>query len=204
MPNWNMISREWERSIKDILSEIPEDYLSPAEQQVLTTGLVLPMSQVERKFAADALHNLALIAEPDHVDFLTDVGAIHLICMGADDGFLLPASEIAPLEVYTPSIYESLLDGADATSISRYLMTSYSDEALGMIPREVLESAVALSSVAGSKVYAATKVESSNDYLRISIHGESIRYASFEEFLVTEIDLMLEALRSSAEERITP
>lgn len=202
MQNWSRFAEQWEEVIRSSLSGVPDDFISDAEQLVLRDGIALPNSRVEPVRAQALLMASGLQPDTDYVDFLARVGGINLIAMGADDGILLGAADVIPLRVRTPSMYAALLDGVQSTSIGLYLASEYATDPIGLLPREILESAAAISTSAGSKMYAAAPLGKGNDYLRISIHGDSIRYSSFEEFIVTERDLMIESLRESIEERL--
>lgn len=202
MQNWSRFAEQWEEVIRSSLSGVPDDFISDAEQLVLRDGIALPNSRVEPVRAQTLLMASGLQPDTDYVDFLARVGGINLIAMGADDGILFGAADVGPLRVRAPSMYAALLDGAQSTSMDMYLACEYVVDPVGLLPLKVVESAVAISTSAGAKMYAVAPLGDGNDYLRISIHGDSIRYSSFEEFIVTERDLMIESLRDSIEERL--
>lgn len=83
-----------------------------------------------------------------------------------------------------------------------YMDAGFVSDPLLLIPSDISLKCVAISSRAGALVYAAALVGEENNYLRISLRGTSVKYSSFEEFLVHERDRTLDALRGSVEERL--
>lgn len=196
MQDWRKLVEFWQKEISEILEEVPEAYQSPAEISVIKHGLALPHSATTPEAAIDALIDLGLDADEDYVTFLSEVGGINLLSMGADDGILFPASEISALEECSPTMHAALVHGSRFTSMDSYISQPYSVGFTSLLPVELVESSAAISTTVGPKVFIATRLSIGNDYLKIDLHGNSVRYGSFEEFMVAEMNLMIETLRS--------
>lgn len=202
MKDWLRVVARHESTVRQLLNALPAQDLSDFENLVLKQGLVVPGKAVQRDIARKLLMNVGLYAEEDYVDFLEQIGSIYLLAMGADDGVLLGATEVMPLLDFAPSLSEALIDGATSASMAEYLSRDLEEEIL-VFPKEVVTACVAMSSEVGSKIYVASAVGRGNQYIRISIHGSSVRYATFEEFLIKELRLLEESLRYSVEERLS-
>jgi hypothetical protein len=201
MQNWTSFVADWETEIRHALRDLAGEQLTEDELAVLQSGIAMPGTARPREEVILRLEAVGLAPDPDHVEFLTGVGALRLIAMGADDGVLCGADRLAPLDVAHPSIHAAWADAASVTSMERYRATGYVDEPLEMIPEEVVRRAVAISSRAGGLVYAAVSMPSGNDYLRLNLHRHSVKYSSFEEFIGRERDRMLEELKGSLDDR---
>lgn len=89
MKDWPRFVDRWEAEVLESLRMLQPEDMAEAELHVLASGLRLPAAQVGVEEARLWLEASGLAPEDDYVEFLANVGSIHLLAMGAATAFSL-------------------------------------------------------------------------------------------------------------------
>jgi hypothetical protein len=149
MINWQQFVDEWEADSREILSSVPIEQLSSGERSVLASGLRIASSRLDSSQTTLLLEALGLAPEADFLGFLSDVGSLHLLSLGADDGVFLPSTNLSALHDAQPSLFDAWMSSAGSISMSDYLALEPAVDQVLVFPSAVVRSAIALSTRAG-------------------------------------------------------